>query len=166
VFSGSQFLEKTSFTLGSTAAATCFIVMKFDSLTGSQIVLGIGSEGESYTASRRFVIRKSSDNSAYCGINDAGKATIPVADTSVCLISSVYNKTVNRIFNNGEEVDSEAYSTSIGAHDALRIGKALYTLDPNYFLGRISEIVYFSRVLSDDEISLVNAYLMEKWGLV
>lgn len=155
-------LSKSSFTLPNDDGATFFIVLQNEG-SSSSVVLSIGNEGSSSSA----ISFRSSGSlqrfGTYLNTADAVANAAQSTDLSGTLYSSSYNSAVITMYQDGVFVTDTAYTDPIGAHNLLRLGK-----DPNGgrpFTGRISELIFYSRALSESEISSMNSYLMDKWGI-
>lgn len=158
-----QSLSKSSFSLLDDAGATFFIVMQIDNTTSSSVVFTIGNEGSSTNAIGFRSSGSLQKLGTYLNTADGVANAALTTDLNGTLYSSSYNSAVITMYQDGAFVTDTAYTDPIGAHNLLRLGK-----DPNGgrpFTGRISEFILYSRALSESEISSMNSYLMDKWGI-
>lgn len=156
-------LSDTSFTLPNIEASSLFIVCQAESITSASIMT-IGVLG---TVDMIFGVRMSgSGKTAGIRINGTQTAaTVPV-DINPFLGTYTWDKQNYVIaYKNGNEVSAHSYANDIMPHDCLRLGDSLTTSAPEPFFGKISEVIYFDRILADEERILVENYLIQKWGL-
>lgn len=153
-------ISKSAFSLPNDDGATFFIVLQNEG-SSSSVVLSIGNEGNTASAISFRSSGSLQTFGTYLNTADSVANAARSTDLNGMLYSSSYNSAVITMYQDGAFVTDTAYTDPIGAHNLLRLGK-----DPNGgrpFTGRISELIYFARALSETEISDMNIYLMDKW---
>lgn len=161
-------LYREPFVLDNASAGTAFIVSQVDDGSSSSVVFTIA---EREVTSHAFCIRISGSAGQIGLIVNAWSGGQYMASTSISsdatVLTGVYDGEDLSLYNNGVFADEKASATGgdLVTHDALRLGRSARNAGPEYFHGRISELIYFSRVLTTQEIADMNNYLMEKWGI-
>ncbi len=160
-------LQKEGLTLDNVDSATVFMVGQLDAAASSTF-LNIGTIGSDDSYARRFNIKYSNSSTSIKAVingNNNGPTGPNISVSEPFLFTGVYNKVKNQAYKNGVFNSEFAYTSDIGSHGALSIGKSLYTSGYELLTGCISEIIYFSRALTTNELDQMHTYLLEKWGL-
>ena len=151
---------------------TMFLVMQADTIPKSSTVFNLGKDiyyhgfGVRMSSSQQkpafLVNTPSTSNAARVEANGTGTAYV---------IAAAYNG-----------VNIESFADGVKATHSLPAGQQGDLVDLNRVMmgnvnhnpavntsedmdGRISEVIYFSRLLTESEISEVNTYLMNKWSI-
>jgi type II secretory pathway pseudopilin PulG len=166
-FDGSDVLVRSNAPLNNSATRSWTIigVMTPTSVSGAQIAVG----GDPSSPRIAQYLRVNSSNyetigfagsSAYTDSGGAATAGQTVLLTSVNNSGNSLDLRVNGVSNGSVAMGTQSYSSST----LLAIGSR-NTSTTNGWIGTISEVIAFDRVLSAEEIAEVENYLNEKWGL-
>lgn len=160
-----SFLEKELFTLDNTKENTVFIVYQFEDISQSSTLIAVGTPDSSNKA---YGLRFSNTAGGLTPIINSVNfplAKIRNTSTSVILASFDFDGLMTRAYENSTNYDSKEYVGDIGIHNILRVGKNSYNSSSSseWFKGKISEIIYFSKLLSDEDRVLMESFLMNKW---
>jgi hypothetical protein len=143
---------------------TCFAVIDESSVpvAGQALISSSGSGPDShiYTA-------YPSGGDVYVSINDGTAWRFSsIAQTGGQSLEWHFNSgtTTFEGFRNGKSIGTDTYDGTLEISTTTKIG-ALYTLADHHFIGTISEIIVFNKVLSTAEIDSVRRYLSTRYSL-
>lgn len=164
-FAGNDdYLRTGSLVLAGTTQFSCFSFHKFNSLTlYSSYQRPFWHGGTTTNSGYGYYI---TTGTAYQKAGWYGSSAV-VTDTTAattgkwCLIDSSYDATRHKMWDNGAYLGSAAKSTS-NFTGYLNIGN--YATNNNGFNGEMTELMFYSRALSDPERQLVESYLQMKYG--
>lgn len=154
-------LVNESFQLDNNTEFTVFMVTEVDDNTNSSTFFTIVERAAlSYAVIMRF---SGNDQDVIFDINGSRSAYAPLITTNPVLYTATYDPSVMRIYTNGSFIRQNGHSGALVTHDTLTLGGRPAVSRIPYF-GRISELIYFTRVLNAVEQNAMNTYLMDKWG--
>ncbi|MFC1659029.1 LamG-like jellyroll fold domain-containing protein [Pseudomonadota bacterium] len=148
-FNGSEYFNLSAFE--SPAAHTKFIVFKSDSSASAQRIIFYSKVGEAAIFGDNLVI----DNGILLSNTN-------YVHQAITLGSFIYNGTSSEIYVNGGNVITGDGGSNSGTYD-FTVGQGGGTW---YYSGDIAEVIVYNRVLDSAEIEDVEAYLMDKWGVI
>jgi hypothetical protein len=99
------------------------------------------------------------------GVNDFDKS-IPSFSSAISAIHSfVFSQNDGKAIytNGGAKVVNNTQKNSLISYVGSRIG--FVSVGTTYYFGQISEMIFYSRALTDQERQGVEAYLSKKWGI-
>ena len=102
-------------------------------------------------------------SSLYTTTNKTLTATNIYTPGQPYLIANVYDGTNNSLYQSGQSMATMALTGSLyyGNSEPLTIG----SLTGNYYSGDIAEVLVYNRALSPTELTSVQGYLADKWGV-
>lgn len=157
-----SFMDISPFSFDKYDTATTFITIQVEDSNDSHVIVMAGKDGET---SRAYGLRVSAAGDLVgTYINNALRGYVAIGDKLTFLYSAVYDGITSKGYKDGVFESQPAYDQPISSDiNLLRFGKHPSGVEP--FLGKISEIVHYTRNLDDAERVSVETYLMDKWGL-
>lgn len=161
------YLESGLFQLDNTDAFTVFVVTNTDARESSARIMSIGENDQS--SSEAYYISFSGGRQSVGSVLPGGERYGTAIDGNPRLYTANYNGAENSIYVNGASSGSISVTGDLGAHNSLGVGRRVTSSSSTSgilpYYGEISEIIYFSRDLNASEMSALNTYLMDKWGI-
>lgn len=167
VMFNNSILDSANLLLDRVDGMTLFIVAKYNTVDASQSLFNVGEESSSASVTNRIRARMSgSAKKLVLDINSLAQVGAPM-DTTPYIFTASYNNVEVAVSKNGVKGERKALTgnISIGENAQIRLGRNLLTSVPDTYSGLISEVIYFSRALSDDELEQMHTYLKNKWGI-
>lgn len=155
-----DYLQNSAFTLDGANDFYFAMAIHIDTTAGSQAIFTVNNSGGSEQPI--YVYFSGSEQIARAVINGTNSASSTGMDVPRTLAVSLDSGT-SRVFRNGVGQGTYTVPAVIDAHDTLTVG-ARGSGSPT-FTGKISEIIYYPRALTDSDKNAVNSYLMSKWGI-
>lgn len=161
-------LENVNFSLDRGTGGTIFLVGKLDNTSSSQSFMCFGFVSAGPQESRAINIKYSgSEQGIKTQLNSLEASGTSTIDSSEFIHSTNYNGSISKTYKNGVYVTEVEYDLDIGyavPPENLILGRSLQTNRLEPVNGRISELIYFSRSLTDAEMDAMHTHLLEKWG--
>jgi len=164
-FDGTDDFMVHSFNLPS--PATTFAVAELTSVGTSGYELLFGANGANQPIGSAITARVLSSNNWGSYIDEWKGSSYSIQGS--CKVMTQIAKTTSpdvfRTNGNGQNISWSSRITFVDGNSRQYIGGERPPLPGGNMKGKICEIIAYTSVLSDESISLVESYLMEKWGI-
>jgi hypothetical protein len=152
-----------------TTGATVFALfdLRSASSTEPEVVIEFGNNSSNLETRRKYVLsKKASDKRIYTRVNNTANSELSAAqsDSGWIFVCARYDKVANKIFLDGVEIESTAYTTNIGSFANVTVGATIHS-DNDYLDADLAEIIVLPEGADEATRELVEGYALWKWGL-
>lgn len=157
-------LMMSDFELDNTDSFTIFMFAQVDVMESSGIISIMDLSQQDY---RLYLSTSGSSEAIRFSVNGVTGPNTSIATSVPVLYGFTYDSSTSmaRIYENGSlSAESTVAGGAIDTHNTLAIGRRPATTSLPLH-GKISEIIYFSRLLDNDEMHAMSEHLKDKWGI-